>query len=217
MAGFQNVVNLNQAPGVVGDFASTNPFSSVLAGAGALVAPAGGLVVGNFFWVGPAGQTSQEYVSGWQVAFLGRNEQALITQFLGQYTLVVPAGFMVVGFNGGDFWAEFSTGATPGNNVYADPNTGAPLAGASAPTLGTGTASIGGNASAATVSVAAGTLLVVTTVTGGIFSVGDVLTDVTNAHIPAGTTIVAQITGTAGGVGHYTMSAAATGTTTGGN
>ncbi len=48
MSGFQNVVNTLQAPGVVGDFASTNPFSSILAEAGALIAPAGGLVVGNF-------------------------------------------------------------------------------------------------------------------------------------------------------------------------
>jgi len=55
---FQTVINDQQAPAVAGDFASTNPFANVLAGPGALVAPAGGLIVGNFAWVGPQGQVS---------------------------------------------------------------------------------------------------------------------------------------------------------------
>src|SRR5208337_4078918 len=101
---FPNTINSQQAPAVQGDFASTNPFASVLAGQGALVAPPGGLIVGNFFWVSPTGVCSQSFVSGYQIAFLGRNEQALIVNFLGEATLVVPAGFMVVGFNEGDFW-----------------------------------------------------------------------------------------------------------------
>ena len=102
---FQSTVNLNPAPAVQGDFASVNPFASVLAGPGALVAPASGLTVGNFCWVGPAGQVSQSYVAGYQIGFLGRNEQALITNYLGEVSMVVPAGFMVNVFNSGDFWA----------------------------------------------------------------------------------------------------------------
>lgn len=205
---FQATVNDQQAPGVLGDFASTNPFASVLAGQGALVAPASGLIVGNFFWVGPTGQTSQSFVSGWQIAFLGRNAQALITQFLGEATLVVPSGFMVNGFNAGDFWAKFAAGATVGQKVWADPNDGAPLAGATAPTLGTGTGSAGFSGTATLNST---TTLNVTAVTHGIISVGDVVADsTTGANIPTGTTIVAQLTGIAGGVGTYQMSAAAT-------
>src|SRR5271165_1094575 len=149
---FQTQINNTQAPGIAGDFASTNPFASVLAGPGALVAPAGGLLVGNFCWIGPAGQVSQSFVSGYQLGFVGRNEQALITKFLGESTLVIPAGFMVNAFNAGDFWAKFATGATPGMKVYADPNDGAPIAGNSTPTLGTVTANSGFNASSASVS-----------------------------------------------------------------
>src|SRR5579862_2062864 len=100
---FQTVINDQQAPAVAGDFASCNPFANVLAGPGALVAPAGGLIVGNFAWVGPQGQVSQSFVAGWQLGFLGRNEQALITEFLGEATMVVPQGFMVTLFNEGDF------------------------------------------------------------------------------------------------------------------
>lgn len=202
---FQTVINDYQAPGVVGDFASTNPFASVLSGPGALVAPAGGLKVGNFAWVGPQGQVSQSFVAGWQVGFLGRNEQALITEFLGEATLLVPQGFMINLFNEGDFWANFSAGATPGQNVYADPNDGAPLAGATAPALGVGTASAGFSGTA---TLNGTTTLSVTAVTHGIVTPGDLVTDSTTAgNIPAGTTIVEQLTGAAGGVGTYQMSA----------
>lgn len=201
---FQKVINADQAPGVEGDFASTNPFASVLTSAGGLVAPTGGLRVGYFFWVGPAGQVSQSFVAGYQIAFLGRNEQALITRFLGEFSMVVPAGFPVVGMNGGDFWARFAAGGTVGNNVYADPNDGAPLAGATAPTLGTGTASAGFSGTA---TLNGTTTLNVTAVTHGIINVGDPVADSTTAgNIPVGTTILAQLTGIAGGVGTYQMS-----------
>lgn len=202
---FQSVINNQQAPGVKGDFASTNPFASVLSGQGTLVAPPGGLLVGNFFWVGPDGTCSQSFVSGWQIAFLGRNEQALITTFLGEASMLVPQGFPVVGFNEGDFWAQFEAGGTVGNNVYADPNNGAPLAGATAPTLGTGTGSAGFRGTATLNGTA---VLNVTAVTAGIVSPGDLVTDITTgSNIPAGTTILNQLTGIAGGVGTYTMSA----------
>jgi len=210
--GFQTTINDYQAPGVPGDFASLNPFSSVLAGNNALVAPAGGLIVGNFFWVGPAGQTSQSFVAGWQIAFLGRNMQALITQFLEEATMVVPQGFMVTGFNGGDFFANFPAGAAVGDYVFADPNEGTPVANTtnSAPTLGTATASAGFSGTATLVN--GSPTINVTAVTHGIISVGDLIADsTTGANIPAGTTIIAQVDGTAGGIGHYTMSANAGG------
>jgi hypothetical protein len=202
---FQTVINNEPAPGVAGDFASCNPFANVLAGPGALVSPAGGLKVGNFAWVGPQGQVSQSFVAGWQIGFLGRNEQALITEFLGEATMIVPEGFMVTLFNEGDFKANFEAGATVGHNVYADPNDGAPLSGATAPALGAGTATAGFRGTA---TLNGTTTLNVTAVTNGIITVGDVVTDVTTGgNIPAGTAIVAQLTGTAGGVGTYQMSA----------
>lgn len=212
---FPNTVNRLQAPGVKGDFASTNPYSSIVAGPGALVAPEGGLLVGNFAWVGPAGQVSQSFVSGYQIGFCQRNEQALITEFLGESTLLIPAGFMVTLINGGDLWAEFATGATPGMKVYADPNDGAPIAANSTPTLGTVTA-VGGFTGTGTASVAAGTTLTITADTDGLLLAGDVISA---SDIPTGTTIVAQLTVTAGygygSRGTYEMSAAATGSLSG--
>jgi cytoskeletal protein RodZ len=202
---FQNHINDFQAPGVEGDFASTNPFSSILAGPGSLVAPAGGARVGSFLWVGPQGQVSQSFVAGYQIGFLGRNEQALITQFLGETTLIVPQGFPITLFNGGDFRARFPAGGTVGNTVYADPNDGTPLAGATAPTLGTATASAGFSGTGTVTN--ASDVLTINTLTHGTINPGDL---VAGTDIPASTTIVNQLTGTPGGVGTYTMSAAAT-------
>lgn len=202
---FQKVVNIVQAPGVAGDFASTNPFSSVLTAAGGLVAPAGGLTVGNFFWVGPLGQTSQSFVSGWQIAFLGRNEQALITEFLGEESLVVPEGFMVVGMNGGDFFAYFAGGATAGAQVYADETTGQP----EMQTTNSVTGSVGfaGTASLATVT-GQGQLTIATITAASIITIGDVLT---GTGVVSGTTITGLVSGTANTVGAvYSLSAAPT-------
>jgi hypothetical protein len=202
MSGFQNVVNTVQAPGVAGDFASVNPFSSITTAPGGLVAPAGGLTVGNFFWVGPQGQTSQSYVSGWQIAFLGRNEQALITQFLGQSTLVVPQGFMVVGMNGGDFWAYFADGATAGATVYADETTGAPQM--QATNVFTGEIGWVGTASLSSVT---GNMTIVT-ITSGILSIGDT---VSGTGLTSGTTVTGLVSGTANTVGAvYSLSVAPT-------
>jgi hypothetical protein len=203
-SGFQTVVNQQPAPGVLGDFASTNPYSSVLTAAGGLTAPVGGLTVGNFFWVGPAGQTSQSYVAGWQIAFLGRNEQALITQFLGQSTLVVPAGFMVVGFTGGDFWAYFANGATALATVYADETTGAPEM--SATNTVTGEIGFTGTASFATVGGVG--QMTLATITSGIVTLGDLIVA---TGVTTGTSVVALVSGTANTVGAvYSMSATPT-------
>lgn len=207
---FQTVINDQQAPAVAGDFASTNPFSNVLAGPGALVAPIGGLTVGNFAWVGPAGQVSQSFVAGWQIGFLGRNEQALIVDFLGETTMVVPQGMLINAlYNEGDFWANFPAGATPGQNVYADPNDGTPLAGATAPAGATATASAGFTGTATVTN--GSTTLTVNSATAGLLNPGDVIT---STNVPGGTTIVGQLTVTAGSgyglLGTYQMSAAAT-------
>lgn len=202
--GFQSTINSAQAPGVLGDFASTNPFSTIVAAAGGLVAPAGGLTVGNFAWVGPQGQVSQAYVSGYQAGFLGRNEQALIVQFLGQSSLVVPSGFMVTLFNGGDFWAYFANGATAGATVYADEVTGAPQM--QATNSFTGEVGFTGDASLANVSGVG--QMTLTTVTSGIVTVGDT---VSATGVTAGTTVTGLVSGTANTIGAvYSLSATVT-------
>jgi hypothetical protein len=200
---FQSKVNLVQAPGVAGDFASTNPFSSVLAGPGALVAPAGGLTVGNFAWVSPTGQVSQSYVSGYAIGFLGRNEQALITEFLGEVSLNVPEGFMVTLFNGGDFWANFADGATAGATVYADEDTGAPQM--QATHSFTGEVGFTGTASLATVLGQA--QMTIATITSGIVSIGDTVAGTGTAS----NVVQSLASGTANTVGAvYNLSGAVT-------
>lgn len=199
---FPNKVNSLQAPGVLGDFASINPFSSVLAGVDAFVAPVGGTPVGWFTFINPTTlQLSQQYASGDLVGFVMRNQQALITQYLGEESLVIPEGFMVTAMNGGDFYAYFADGATAGQTVYADENTGAPVAGSTS-TSGTATAGFTGTATV----VANSNVLTIVAATDGILSIGDVITA---TGVPAGTTVTGLLTGT-GGVGTYTMSANAT-------
>jgi hypothetical protein len=195
MSGFQKKVNLVQAPGVAGDFASMNPFSSVLAGPGALVAPAGGLKVANFAWVNPADLSVQQgYNSAYQIGFLGRNEQALITNFLGESTLLVPQGFMVNLFSGGDFYAYFANGATSGSTVYANETTGAP--GTAATNTVTGSVGFTGTASLATVGGQA--QMTLATITGAsIVTIGDVVTGTGTAS----NVVTGLVSGTANTVG----------------
>jgi hypothetical protein len=201
---FQSKVNALQAPGVAGDFASTNPFASLLAGPGEYVAPSGGLLVGNFAWFGPAGQVSQSYVSGYQLGFVGRDQQALITAYLGEATMLIPQGFMVNAFVTGDFWAKFEGGATPGQTVYADKTNGAPIAAASGstPAAASATGLVGSTADGAG-SITAGVLTVTAAPTHGSYMPGDTLA---GTGIPAGTTIVSQLTGTTGSTGTYEVS-----------
>lgn len=191
--GFQTVVNAQPAPAVAGDFASQNPRHNTLAAAGQLVAPAGGLIVGHFFFINPAtGLTSQSYGNGYtQVSFLARNSQGLITTFLADSTQVVPQGFPVVGFDGGDFWARFGSGVTAGGTVYADETTGAAV---NTATTDAGTGAIG---FVGTASFATNVLAVVTQTAGSLLLPGDV---VTSAGVTAGTTVLAQLSGASPGV-----------------
>ena len=198
--GFQTSVPSQPAAGIAGDFASTNPHASVLAAPGALVAPAGGLTVGRFAFVTPGTfAVSQAYTSGAEIGFVGRNQQALITNYLVDNGSVIPSGFPIVLFDEGDFWMYFAAGATAGQTVYADENTGQAVSGSATDTV---TASAGATGTLTLTSGSA--VATVVTVSAGIVSVGDV---VVGTGVPAGTTIVNQLTGTLGGAGTYTMSA----------
>lgn len=218
--GFQNVVNLTPAPAVAGDFASSNPRASALAGPGGFVAGAGGVTVGKFAWAAPlAGDNSPITVQSFATineaptGFVHREQQALIQNYLATNSSNIPAGFPVTLSVAGDFWALVtgSTAASINAQVYYNSATGDILFG-SAPTGASVTGLIGSTNTAAigaTFTASAGTpatQLVVTSVTGYI-SVGDV---VSGTGITAGTTIVSQLSGTTGGAGTYILSAANT-------
>lgn len=194
MSNFPTKVNINQAPAVAGDFASQNPRASLLAGQGALVAPASGLIVGHFAFVSKSANgdvVSQANSSGAEIGFLAREEQALISTYLAGDSLVVPQGFMVTLYTEGDFYAYFGDGATPGTQVFADETTGAAIS-------GTGTTSFTGEVGFTGTAAFATDLMTLATVTSGIITVGDT---VTSATVTTGTTVTGLVSGTPNTVG----------------
>jgi hypothetical protein len=128
--------------------------------------------------------------------FVHREQQALITAWLGSSSMAVPVGLPVTLMNGGDFWAKFAAGATAGQKAYASYADGSLSSGVTgAPATSTGT-----------VTTALSTTLTVTAAPSAPIAVGQ---PVSGAGIPAGTYIAALGTGT-GGTGTYIMSAAGT-------
>lgn len=209
---FQNKVNLQQAPAVAGDFASSNPRASVLAGEGALIAGPGGVTVGRFAWIEADGKTVVNFgtAPAKPAGFVHREQQALITVYLGEASNVIPEGFPVTLHDEGDFFALNAGGSASvnGSAIYASYSDGNAYVG-SAPAGASVTGSMGSTNTAAlgaTFTASAGsvtTQLVVTAVTGFI-SVGEV---VSGTGITAGTTILSQVSGTPGGAGTYQLSA----------
>ncbi|KVS50690.1 hypothetical protein WK39_27915 [Burkholderia cepacia] len=149
MMGFQQHVYYQPAPAVEGDFASANPRASVLAGPGSLVAGPAGVTVGRFAWATSTGQpdvTSGEtdfynLVSntgvGPPTGFVHREQQALITTWLAEASMLVPAGLPVTLHQAGDFWVR-NAGAGPsaaGQKAFANLTDGAVQSGAAGATV----------------------------------------------------------------------------------
>lgn len=213
--GFQDRVNLTPAPAVAGDFASANPRSTVLAGPGGLVTGPEGVTVGKFAWIEPDGVTVNNFGSAPNApdGFVHRDQQALITQFLGEASNVVPEGFPITLHNSGDFWAlnNGPSALVKGAAIYAGYADGGIYSAAPAGTSFTG--AIGSTNTAAIGSTSTGTAvagnpeqITISAVTG-LISIGD---QVAGTGITAGTTVLKQISGTAGGAGIYQLSEANT-------
>jgi hypothetical protein len=192
-AGFQTFVNRELPPGAAGDWAGANIRASVPVGPWALVAPPSGTNVGVIAWADPtAGICSNYYRPNSFAGFIHREQQALITSFLGIATQQIPGGEMVTALSRGDFWGIFTGGCSVGQKVYANPTTGALTGNA------TGN-SVAGAVTAATLSSAG--LLTVATITGTPLAVGQIITGV---GVPAGSYIASLGTGT-GGAGTYNL------------
>jgi hypothetical protein len=215
-------VNVQPAPGVAGDFADAygNARATVVNQAGAFVAGSAGVAVGLFAWATqPANSIVNNFGGGAPTGFVHRAQQALITAFLADDTMIVPQGLPITLFSAGCFWAKNSgaTAVTVGMKAYANNSTGAITFGVtgSPPTSGSGTASsiALNNTTAgtiATVSVTgsiSGAILTVSAVGSGALAPGMILAGggATNPVDPA-TTIVAQLTGSAGSTGTYQVS-----------
>lgn len=209
--GFQTVVNITPAPAVAGDFASSNPRASADAGPGAFVAGAVGCNVGRFAWADSSGLVTNAG-SGVPTGFIHRDLQALNFNLLSDSTLQIPEGYPVTVMTAGDFWAVSANAASSGQKVFANPADGSILCDTAGATVGATSftasiaASVGGAPSVMTVSaVGSGTLVVGQEISG--------------ANVEAGTVIIAQLTGTTGSTGTYSVSpnqVAASGTVTSG-
>lgn len=128
---FQQVINITQAPGVEGDFASANPRHSVLGNEGGFKAGAGGVTIARFAWADVATNTLVlNSGSGAPTGFIHRAMEGLNFAYFtspDSTSFVIPAGFPVGElFNGGDFWVR-NTGAGAvaiGMKAFASNTTG---------------------------------------------------------------------------------------------
>lgn len=132
--GFQKQVYIEPAAAVAGDFASSNPRSTVLAGPGALVADTAGVTVGRFAWADANGKVTNAG-TGVPTGFVHREQQGVITIWLAEATMVIPAGLGVTLHNPGDFWAATKTVATIGQKVFASNTDGTISTGAAGATI----------------------------------------------------------------------------------
>lgn len=218
MADFPNQVNTLQAPAVAGDFASTNPRSSYVAGPGGLVAGAAGVTVGRFAWaVAPmdgdnAPATVNNFGTGLPSGFVHREQQGLITQYLAASGNLIQPGFGMTLMISGDYWVknDGATTAIVGQKAYANFADGK-ITFAATGTVTAGATSTGSSIAAATFSVTGsvtGAVLTVTAVSSGSIYPG---ATISGTGIATGTQIVSQVLPllsgeTANGVGRYNVS-----------
>jgi hypothetical protein len=210
--GFQTSVSTQPAPAVAGDFASANPRFSVDAGPGGLVAGAAGLLIGRAAWLSPsqvdangAPAIANNFGSGPIAGIVPREQQGLITEYLQESGMLLPAGFQTTVMKSADMWVvnDGTTEALYGMFAYADYATGKfNFAAASAPN----SASVTGAIAASTASVTGSindNILTVTAVGSGVVVPG---ATISGTGIAAGTKIVSQQSGTSGGIGDYVVS-----------
>jgi hypothetical protein len=223
--GIQTSVNTLQTPAVAGDWCDSNPRYSVDAGPFGLVAGSAGLIVGRFAWItnsptldanGTPAQASN-FGYGAPQGFVHRENQALIVNFLADASLVIPAGYECTLTSAAGVWATNSgtTEAEYGDKAFAYLNTGL-VAFAPAGTIFGGASATGSSIAAETFSVTGSiapsggggqdqpSILTVTVVGSGTLYPG---ASISGTGIPANPApqIVAQLSGTTGGVGTYEL------------
>jgi hypothetical protein len=212
----QQTVGALYSPAVAGDFASKNPRFTYDAGPGGLVVGPATAQVGRFAWVkwnaidyDNAPSIAETYNGTGPVSgFVGREQQALISVYLQYASMIIPQGFGITVYTGGDFWCINSgtAQALPGMVAYANFADGSVYFAAS------GTAAAGGTSTASTVTAEtisvtgsiSGNVLTVTAVGSGSIVPGTVITN-SGPTIASGTTVVYQLSGTSQGVGTYAL------------
>jgi hypothetical protein len=221
--GFQTQAYNQPAAAVAGNFASQNPYFTYDAGPGGLVAGSAGVTIGRFGWVVPPldPDGTPTIVNNFGYAApdgLTLNaQQGLITAYLANSGMLIQAGFQMGLMTGGDFWVvnDGTAEAELGNKAYAYLATGkvafAPAgtvfggASATGSTITPETFSVTGSvASAGSGSGDNNSVLTVTVVGAGTLYPGASISG-TNIPTAPAPKIVAQLTGTTGGVGTYSL------------
>lgn len=213
MGNFQSQVFTQPALGVEGDFCDHNPRVTFDAGAGALVAGPSGALVGRFCWTVPpqdidgTNSIANNFGAGLVSGFLHREQQGLITVYLQDASLLVPAGFPVVLHTAGGFFVKNrgATEAVYGQKAYANYADGtASFAAAGSPTTGASAtgSTITPETSSFTGSISNSLLTVTGVVTGTIYPG----TTISGTNVVTGTQVTSQVSGTPGGDGTYEVS-----------
>lgn len=201
MSGFQTRTTVQPAIGVAGDFASANPRFSVIAGAGAFVCGDQGVYVGRFAWASPQAVDDvggpaivDNHGAGPVTGFVHREQQGLLTQYLQEASMLVPAGFPITLMNGGDFMVknDGANQALIGMKAYANFADGKVTFAAPNSPAGGGT-STASSIAAGTNSFTGGIQGNVLAVTGGITGVLYNGTVLSGSGVATGTQIVEQL------------------------
>ena len=208
---FQASVSGYPALGVPGDFADSNPRAMSIGGPGGIVAGASGVTVGRFAWLtydaadaNNAPAVANSYGWGAPEGIVRNDGQQLLTTFLAESTMTIRPGLRVQIFRSGSFFVknEGTTQATVGMKAYAAFGTGAiSFAATASAATATVTGSIAAGAGSVTGSIA-GNILTVTAVGSGSIVPGAVLS---GSNVATGTQVTKQLTGTANGVGTYSV------------
>lgn len=212
---FPNLVAVQPAIGTPGDWADSNPRSFVDAGGGGLVAGPSGTTVARAVWLsyftadadGSPAAVNNYGFGGAPAGIVHRAQQALITAYLAESSMVIPAGFPLAVTNGGGLFVknEGSTQALPGQYAYASYTNGAfsfAAAGSAATASATASSVAASTISGFTGSITGNVLTITAAGTGTIVAGATI----TGTSVASNTAIVSQLTGTAGGVGTYSVS-----------
>lgn len=135
---FQKTINTNPPLAVEGNFASSSyNYHAVLAGTQALTAGPDGVTIARFAYANPTtGKVANAKTDGHILGFVRRGDNtALITGWLAEASMLIPAGYGVTMYDDGDFWVKTSTVATIGQKIFADDVTGAISTGAAGATV----------------------------------------------------------------------------------
>jgi hypothetical protein len=215
---FQTQVHYQQAPGVEGDFCDHNVRTTVDAGPGGLVTHfEEGCIIGRFAWLeyshldpnnAPTIARTKS-TGGAPAGFIHREQQGLITDYLGGSGMWMPGGFPVTLHQTGGFFVinRGSTYAQIGMKAFARGSDGAVLFGAagSAPNAATFTGTIASQTATFNGSIA-GNVLTVEEIGTGKLQPG---ATVNGTGLPGDIIkITAQLSGTPGGTGTYALNLA---------